>query len=384
MNRTLRNCPLCQHEGAILYNNVMASIGNFDLSYEVRSCPNCQSVFSDNLASKDSYDRYYATLSKHDWSPVLDSSDSGRCHRRMAELIKEIVSPASRILDIGCGTGHLLFCLKNAGFKHLKGLDPSPQSPYSAKEYFGLTDIHTGFIDTVAEAPYLADIDVCCITGVLEHLYSPREQLLPVVEHLKPGARIVVGVPDLDTFTVENREPFGELSLEHINYYSRRSLETFFGNIGCRLEVCTTHPGNDESNLLAIAVKDDSLIVPADRVDDTSAMKAYLDASESKLSMLIDSLVRRLSGKLVIYGAGSHTARLLPKLEKFGVLKYCAAIADCNPNLHGTRFGGLPVVSPDKLEQMPEYGVIISSFRFEKEICKSLSYLSNPIFTIYG
>lgn len=382
MQRTQRNCPLCQHEGEILYDNAMAAIDAFDLSYEVRACPRCQSVFADKLAPKTVYDQYYATLSKHDWAPVTDDSDSGRCHRRLAQLIREVAPFDSRILDIGCGTGHLLFCLKEEGYANLSGLDPSPQSIQSARTYFGLDGIHTGFIDTIAETAHLDGCDVCCITGVLEHLYAPVEQLLPVVRRLRPGARIVVGVPDIDAFTVAHREPFGELSLEHINFFSRRSLAAFFARLGCRLEECATYPGRDESNLLAIAVKDATAARP-DRVRDAPVMRAYREASESVLAPRLDSLAQRMSRKTVIYGAGSHTARLLPKLKSLDLLKSCVAVTDRNPNLHGKTFGGLPVIAPDSLADMQDCDILISSFRFEREIAETLKGTQHTVLPIY-
>lgn len=385
MNRTRRDCPFCQHEGRLLYDNVMAMVGPFDLSYEVRACSHCGSVFSDQLAPRADYDRYYATMSKHDWAPVTDETDSGRCHRHLARLIRDVAMPDSRILDIGCGTGHLLFCLKEEGYRHLRGLDPSLQSASSAKKYFGLEDIHTGFIDDVAETSHLDGCDVCCVTGVLEHLYAPLEQFKPVVDRLSPGARLVVGVPDLDAFTVKSREPFGELSLEHINFFSRRSLAAFFNRLGCRQETCVSVSGRDESNLLAVAIKEGPM-PNSGRVDDGPVMTAYLDDSEAALAPRLDFLVRRMSRQTVIYGAGSHTARLLPKLEKIGALKNCVALADRNPNLHGASFGGLPVLAPEELLNRPDHDILISSFRFEGIIAAALKDqgLAAAILTIYA
>lgn len=383
VNRVLRNCPFCRHDGTLLYNNAMAAVGPFDLSYEVMTCSRCRSVFSDKLAPRADYDQYYATMSKYDQAPVAADSDSGRCHRSLASLIKQVASPRSRILDIGCGTGHLLFCLKEAGFKHLSGLDPSPRSAASAKEHFGLDNIHTGFIDTVADTPCLDGCDVCCLTGVLEHLHAPLEQLEPVVGRLKPGARLVVGVPDLDAFTAEGREPFGELSLEHINFFSRRSLKAFFAGLGCRLETCVTHPGRYESNLLAIAVKDGQA-TESGRTDDVTVMRAYLEDSRAVLSPRLAALASRMSRKTVVYAAGSHTARLLPKLGDLGVLEHCVALADKNTNLHGGTFGGLPVLSPDELPNMQDCDILVSSFRFESEIAGAFKDMPNTVLTVYN
>lgn len=383
MNRIQRNCPLCGHEGVAIYNNVMAAVGPFDLSYEIRSCPHCQSVFSDKLAPKIDYDRYYSTMSKHDWAPVAENSDSGRCHRHLAEMIAEVAPLDSQIVDIGCGTGHLLYCLKNMGYTRLIGIDPSPQSRHMAKQFFDLDHIYTGFIDTIDDGNFLADCDVCCLTGVLEHLYAPLEQIAPVVRRLKPGARLVIGVPDLEAFTVKDREPFGELSLEHINYFSIRSLTSFLARLGCRLERCVSSPGQNESNLLALAIKQD-LSIESESCQDVAVMKNYLAASEAKLGPKLAALSPHLSSETIVYGAGSHTARLLPRLDQIGLLKHCVALVDKNPNLHNGTFGGLPVLSPDDLAKRPGCRILISSFRFEAEIAVTLKDLPNTVLTIYS
>jgi SAM-dependent methyltransferase len=360
----------------------MAPVGSLDLSYEVRGCPRCGAVFSDRLAPREDYGRYYAAMSKHDLEPVADGSDSGRCHRELARLLGGLAPADGRILDIGCGTGHLLSCLREAGFGRLAGLDPSPRSAASARDHFGLDCVQAGSIDSAAGTPGLDGLDVCCLTGVLEHLHSPLEQLGAVVGRLRPGARLAVGVPDLDSFTAEGREPFGELSLEHVNFFSRRSLAAFLGRLGCRLEACVSFPGKDESNLLAVAVKDGQP-ARAGAAGDVPAMEAYLAASSAALAPRLASLAARMSRRTIVYGAGSHTARLLPRLAGLGLLGHCVALVDRNPNLQGRAFGGLPVFPPDCLVGLGDGDILVSSFRFEGEIAAALEGMPNAILTIY-
>lgn len=383
MKRVQRICPSCGGKGIAFYSNKMASIGEIDLSYDLMECQNCHAVFSSNMASSAEYDRYYTCFSKHDWAQLDENSDSATCHRAIADMMRKTISADSTIVDIGCGTGYLLHCLQQTGFNNILGLDPSPHTPKSVKEYYGIEGIHTGFVNDAHEILPLDDIDVCCFTGVLEHLYDPQNQLKRIVDNLRKGSFLVVSVPDVDNFTSNGREPYGEFSLEHINYFTRLSLNNFFASIKCRMIACSSVHGTHETNLISIAVKDEN--AKTKDSDDVKKIKNYLEESKLIWDQAIESLCRKLTKETVIYGAGSHTARLLPQLEQRGKKGVLSALIDQNPNLQGQQFGGLEVIGPDKLHSYSDCDFLISSYKFEKEMFSFLKNqgIRNPII-IYG
>ena len=104
----------------------------------------------------------------------------------------------------------------------------------------------------------------------------------------------------------------------------------------------------------------------------------------------MQSLLHKVAGKLhapfLIYGAGSHTARILPMLSADLRQLPVHAIIDNNPNLAGKQLGGIPIVSAAKLGDYPGRDILISSFRYETEI---KNYLANEereraVLTIYA
>ena len=86
---------------------------------------------------------------------------------------------------------------------------------------------------------------------------------------------------------------------------------------------------------------------------------------------------------LVIYGAGSHTARLLPRLLEAGESRL-AGLVDSNPNLHGKQLGPLLIEAPEALVRYPDATIVVSSFRTQQAISDALrTSRPNPVLTLY-
>ena len=113
-------------------------------------------------------------------------------------------------------------------------------------------------------------------------------------------------------------------------------------------------------------------------------MKTYLQQSEDKLCPLLDRVAEQLHAPYMIYGAGSHTARLLPRLKQCGVFENCTGIIDNNKNLQGHFMGGIAIHSSSVLDASATCTVLISSFKAEQSIAKSLSVTPHTALQIYN
>ena len=95
------------------------------------------------------------------WEPVTDYSRAARdlVERPHAELIKVAFAP-TRVLDVGCGPGHLIRCLSDIGVA-VSGLDKTyrPEVPMLQR------DIAAPFFEGL---PFWSDLVIC--REVLEHL----------------------------------------------------------------------------------------------------------------------------------------------------------------------------------------------------------------------
>jgi hypothetical protein len=116
---------------------------------------------------------------------------------------------------------------------------------------------------------------------------------------------------------------------------------------------------------------------------------AALNASGTPVKGFIEKAPRSSSAwghpitALVIYGAGAHTARILPMMAP-SMTARIATIIDGNPNLHGKQIGEFLVNPPSVLEQHPNATVVISSYRSQEPIAKAVAQSwSNPVCRLY-
>lgn len=378
----LRNCPLCGGRGMPIYNNTMASLNELDMSYEVHGCLDCGTTYAGKLPSEDEYRRYYSLFSKYDVGAL--SEDSIRMHQLLADIIAGQCAPGTRVLDIGCGDGHLLSCLKQRGMHEVYGIDPAPHAPQAAMNRYGIDTISTGFLKDIVNSAEIDSYDLLCLSAVLEHLSVPADQLKELLGRVQSGTCIAVEVPDLESFDAVHAEPLGELSLEHINYFSRFSLRNLFASVGC-VEVCCRRVKHSSGGSLLALYRKEGTPHSGTQVNDTELMREYVIRSTERMQSLLHKVAGKLHAPFLIYGAGSHTARILPMLSAGFRQVSIHAVIDNNPNLAGKQLGGIPIVSAAKLGDYPGRDILISSFRYEAEIKNSLANeeRERTVITIY-
>lgn len=388
-----RNCPCCGNQTTTaLLNNQMAAIGGLDMSYTIGSCRQCGFLYACELPPNTSYSYYYRTLSKYD--QITSASHISIVDRIRADatiaLCAPHLDPASAIADLGCGVGYLLHSFKDAGWHELYGLDPAPSAPQQALSLFDLTGVRNGILSDATRLLPVDRIKLYCLTGVLEHLWSPREELLSLFGQLKPGTLILIEVPALEHFSRQPNEPFGEFSLEHIQYFSQQSLCRMFAQLGAEaIHTSILDLGNaaTDSLLCLFRINGKSAYTAqwssSNVNSDMNALALYIAQSARAQEDAIARLAEA-PRPWIIYGAGSHTARLLPILANRGLDKHILAIMDGNANLYGQEIGRWTIQPPSELARHPKATVIISSFRAQAAIAAALSErLPNRLLYLY-
>lgn len=382
MSKVYRPCPVCLHTDVQpLYENTMAPLGGYDMSYTVGCCRNCGFVFADSLADEETFRNYYKSASKYDVAAEISELDKLRVHAAVQICRGKIPSDAL-IVDLGCGFGALLSGFKAAGWNRLCGVDPAPNSAERAGALFGLENIYCGTMAEASNLVPLAEADLIGITAVIEHLPRLRADLSGLVEKLKRGCRILVEVPALECFSGLKSEPFGELSLEHIQFFSASSLENLFNSLGAKLlETRVVElPGETGSlfGLFELTGQVPAVFPPV--LEDGDTMAQYISDSKRRMENAISYIPDM---PLIIYGAGSHTARLLPYLESKTVGRV-VAVVDNNPNLLNKTIGKWGIQTPSVIESMPDAHILVSSFRSQNEIASSLrGHYPNPLILLY-
>lgn len=122
------------------------------------------------------------------WDPVLYDEKHAFVWRYGEELIGLLAPlPGERILDLGCGTGHLTARIAESG-AHVVGIDPSPAMLEQARRLYP-----TLFFELIAAEDYAPEemFDAVFANAVIHWIKEPEGLIAAVRRLLKPGGRFV-------------------------------------------------------------------------------------------------------------------------------------------------------------------------------------------------
>jgi SAM-dependent methyltransferase len=353
------------------------------MSYQLARCKRCGFHFARRLPEESLYGQYYTELSKYDTQPSVSPIDQCRIDAAVEIFSRLRIPKESRIVDLGCGFGALLAALRDSGWKQVRGVDPAPQSAHQAGILFGLEGaIQRSTLSGAGQVLDLGHADLVCLMAVLEHLPELRRDLGGLLAQLPRDGLICVEVPAVDLFSGDGGEPFGEMSLEHIQFFSAQSIRNLFLVHGARVihQELLALPGLHSGSVFTLAQLGGGKgeIVP----ESPDLMDEYLLRSKRRWG---EVLLRIPNGPFALYGAGSHSARLVVSLTD-EQRRNLIAVFDGNANLHGKRLGEWIVQPPEALSKYVGIPVLISSFRSENMIAQDLRrrFPDQPLRLLYG
>jgi SAM-dependent methyltransferase len=136
----------------------------------------------------------------------------------------------SRVLDVGAGSGTLVYALGRAGLRHVIGIDPFAGGDRSLPG--GGQLLRRDLSEMTGE------FDLVMLHHSLEHVPEPRETLTLASGLLAPGGRILVRMP---TVSSEAFETYGSAWIgcdapRHLTVFSREGMATLCRELGLRLE----------------------------------------------------------------------------------------------------------------------------------------------------
>jgi 2-polyprenyl-3-methyl-5-hydroxy-6-metoxy-1,4-benzoquinol methylase len=384
-----RPCPVCgasgPHRNLHRQNFHAGVLGD---GYEVALCVGCGAGFADGIPSQAELNRYYAKQSKYtyDGSEGRESVYDLRRFGVTVDELSPLLPPDGRILDIGCATGGLLQLFRARGFAHVMGVDPSPGCAAAAARLHGI-DVRVATLDELGS--WTERFDAVLLLGVLEHLREVAMAVEIAARLLRPRGLLYVSVPDVEGFARVRNAPFQQFSMEHVNFFSARSLDRLMAAQGLAPER-TWHEMVEwrediaEPILNAAYRRGVSPQTPSSDAVTGPALEGYIAASHAADAALKRKIAELAASTepIIVWGAGALTRRLLATTAL--AQARIVAFVDANPHLQGAQLAGRPVLAPAAMAGRSET-ILICSVAFEKEIVRDIRErhrLANPLVSL--
>jgi 2-polyprenyl-3-methyl-5-hydroxy-6-metoxy-1,4-benzoquinol methylase len=138
----------------------------------------------------------------------------------------------TKILDVGCGNGELLYCLKEIGFISLLGIDPFIKDTIKYSNQLIILKKEVG------ELPVNNLYDLIMMHHVLEHIPKQLEILQTLRELLNDDGIVLIRIPIADSYAWEHyKENWVQLDApRHYFIHSMKSIKKLVEQAGFKIK----------------------------------------------------------------------------------------------------------------------------------------------------
>lgn len=216
-------CPLCAQSGPVVYDNLRDRLFDAPGVWSLRRCPACEILWLDPRPVSADVGKLYLHYLTHNPPPepsrfgrnlrlgilagalgyAVRGSGLGRMLAWIPPMRDRIAGTMmwlrddwrGRLLDVGCGNGEFLIRARTLGWD-VGGIEPDPAAARMAREISGIPVL----APTLEEAALLPDsFDAITLSHVVEHLLDPVATLRECRRVLKPGGRLVLTTPNIES-----------------------------------------------------------------------------------------------------------------------------------------------------------------------------------------
>jgi SAM-dependent methyltransferase len=197
---------------------------------QIQRCPGCGFVFTNPQFFPEEYNEIYKNAPGPGESQItLDEGDTRRFNR-LARTVRNDVGNVGRFLDFGCGRGGFLLAMNDpAGV----GFEVGAPAVFTV----GPSQITTGnFLEVAGSTGFeKSSFDLITSFDVFEHLPDLDKYVDVLSSLLKPGGRLVITVPDVDSWNARLAgRRWNMYLLEHLWYFNKKTMQTFMKRAGFR------------------------------------------------------------------------------------------------------------------------------------------------------
>ena len=235
-------CPVCGADEPAL---------QYDVSpYRVVQCLPCGTSYLSPRLSESAMLRFYKDDKYFEngdvgYTGYLRQEMSLRySFRRFLQQLQRRQLAGGSLLEVGCGYGFLLDEAKPY-FDYRAGIDFSGAVKRARER---ADRVYQGDLDII---PDEERFDCIILVSVIEHVHKPVAYLRKLRERLRPGGKLVVATPDVDSIfrrLLGRRWPAFQVIPENVGFYSGPTLSALLAKAGfgqvTRLPYVRAYPAN--------------------------------------------------------------------------------------------------------------------------------------------
>ena len=157
-----------------------------------------------------------------------------KLYERRAGLVEAAVGRTGRVLDIGCGPGHLLAAFRRRGWETL-GTEIDEAAAAVGRARHNL-EVKAGPVEELSLP--IESFDAVVSWHTLEHMPNPGEVLVVAAGLLKPNGVLLVSVPDIGSPEAIAAGPaWFHLDVpRHLAHFDAAALRRLLGEVGLTVE----------------------------------------------------------------------------------------------------------------------------------------------------
>ena len=378
------NCVLCDS-----IDLVPLIIANYPVKTKLESysktsivdagCKNCGLIQRVPMPTAKDLEAFYSGISEITFdltSEVKYEGDtlSTKIKRNQFDyLIKNLnllslIDNSKNIIEIGTFDGAFLMNAKASGF-NISGFEPSAHCATASKRLE--FQVKNEFFSEKSKFDIKPDVIVAL--HVLEHVSDPVVFLKNIQTASEAAGNfepiLFIEVPNVLAFPTNDLAPFS--NYEHTLNFSASTLRKVLEKSG--FEILTLTEYTDRPILRCIARSNKSMItaLKIKKNQDLELIVKKLKLCSNSLTLLAETVANIINNiavsnqKILLYGAGIHTARLLDIHPSLG--KYVAGVIDSDRSKWGSIVGGFKVISPECLKKI-SFPIVISSYAYQEDI----------------
>jgi 2-polyprenyl-3-methyl-5-hydroxy-6-metoxy-1,4-benzoquinol methylase len=202
-------------------------------------CNDCGFQFMNPQYTDEYLNDYYSDYTNVNDNYWDESAVYG--HNFYLSIMERFVKPA-KLLDVGCGNGHLLTAAIKRGW-NATGYDVGEESTRELSEKLGINVFSGDFLSIEFDNNY----DLITLHQVMEHLKDPLPYLKKINEILKRGGYLFVAVPNIKSlshrfkFFIEKtglkKKRIGKYydSSHHLLYFELSTMTKLLGSNGFKI-----------------------------------------------------------------------------------------------------------------------------------------------------